>query len=85
MAVALPASVVLARLGGGDHIGSVFNRPGLQQHLPVVLAGKSCKGCGHKQNIRPCLGQVAIKLREANVVADRQANPAKTGHINYRR
>ena len=53
MAVALPASVVLARLGGGDHIGSVFNRAGLQQHLPVILAGKSGKCCGDKQNISP--------------------------------
>ena len=70
VAVALAAAVVEARLGRGQHVGGVFDRPGLEQHLPVVLAGEGGEGSRNHQQIGPAGGQVAVELRKAHVVAD---------------
>ena len=85
VAVALAPAVVEARLGGGDHIGRVFDGPGLQQHLPMVLAGKGREGGGHHQHVRPGAGQMAVELREAHVVTDRDADATQARHLHHRR
>ena len=46
MAMTLSAPIVQPGLGWRQHIGRVFNGPGLQQHLPMVLSGS---GRGPKQ------------------------------------
>ena len=64
-----------AALSRGDHEGPVLDRPGPQQHLPVVPAGGFGEVGRHRQNFRPTGRQLAIQLRESQVEADAQAQP----------
>ena len=67
--------LVVADLAGRCHVALVLDRPGPQQHLPVVPPGVQHEGGGHHQQLRPAGdGQVPVQLGEAQVVADRQAD-----------
>jgi hypothetical protein len=44
--------------------------PGLEQHLPMVLAGVGGEGGGHHQHLGSGGSQVAVELREADVVTN---------------
>ena len=69
-----------AALGAGDDVTQVFYRPGAQQRFPVRLAGGRRKGRRHHQPLHTSSLQAAIEFREAQVVADRQAQ-APRGRI----
>jgi hypothetical protein len=72
-------------LGRGQHIGGVLDRPGLEQNLPVILAGVGGEGRRHHQQISPGPRQVAIELGKAHVVTDRQTDATQPWNINDRR
>ena len=82
MAMALASAVMETGLGRCHHVGRVLHRPGLEQHLPVVLAGERREGGGHHQHIHALGCQVAVELGETHVVANGEADPAKPGHIH---
>ena len=71
---AAPARVVVADLAGRDHVALVLDRPGPQQHLPVVATGVGGEGRRHQQHAGAGDGQLPVQLGEAQVVADRQAD-----------
>ena len=85
MAVTLSAPIVQPGLRWRQHIAGVFNGAGLQQHLPVVFAGVGRKGGRHHQQFSTGTRQMAVELREANVVANREPNAAETGKLRHRR
>ena len=70
VAVGLAAIVVNAGLGGRNHVSGVFDGAGLNQYLPVVLAGVGRKGRRHKQHLSSGFRQMAVELREAHVIAN---------------
>ena len=73
----------LTGLGWGDHIGRVLNRPRLKQNVPVVLTRKRGEGGGNKEQIGPLSSQMPIELREADVVANGQADAAEPWDIHH--
>jgi hypothetical protein len=62
-----------ADLGRRHDIRAVLDRPGAQQHLPVVAPGPLSEVGGHGQDLGAGQGKRAVQLGEAQVVADRQA------------
>ena len=68
--------LVLAALGGGEHEAAVLDRARAHQHVPMGLAGLFGEGGGDRQERGAGLGQRAIERREAQIVANRQAEPA---------
>ena len=76
MAEGFAAVLMLAALRGGDHERAVLDGAGAQQHVPVRLAGLPGEGGGHGQHIGAGQRLGAEKLREAQIVADGEAEPA---------
>src|SRR5262245_10229887 len=72
VAVGLATALVFAGLRGGQDKASVLNGAGADQHVPMRLAGRLGEGGGNGQEIGTGLGQGAIKLRKAQVIANRQ-------------
>src|SRR5262249_2899825 len=68
-----PARVVVTDLGSGHHVALVLDRARPQQYLPVVTTGMHHKGRRHDQDIRARDGETLVEFREAQVIADRQA------------
>ena len=69
------ARLVVADLAGRHHEALVLDRPRPQQHLPVVPPGVHHERRRHHQQLRAAGdGQLPVELREAQVVADRQAD-----------
>ena len=64
----------LADLVGGEDEDLVLDRPGPQQHLPVVAAGGRGEGRGHRDQAGAAHGEDPVELGEAQVVADGQAD-----------
>ena len=56
-----------------EHEGAGLDGAGAQQHLPVRPAGRHGEGGGHGQDLGAGLGEVAVEVREAQVVADGEA------------
>ena len=70
------ARIVVAGLSGGRHEALVLDRPRPQQNLPVVPPGVHHERRRNDQQVRAALdGESPVQLREAQVVADRQADP----------
>ena len=86
MAMGKPAVRMFAALRRREYIGSVFDRPGAQQHLPVGLAGRPGEGRRHGEHRGTGVGQVAIELRETQIVAHGHAQlaPWCLGHHSRR-
>src|SRR6185369_17563958 len=76
MAIGLAAAGMLAALRGRQDKGAGFNRAGTQQHMPMRPAGRHGEGGGDTDHRRTGLGEVAVEMREAQVVADR--HPERT-------
>ena len=75
----------LADLVGGDHEALVLDRPRAQQHLPVVARGRLGERGRDGEHRRALDGEDPRQLREAQVVADRQAEAAAVGELATRR
>ena len=67
---------MLADLVGRDDEQLVLDRAGAQQRLPVGGGRGVGEGGGDRDQLRALDGEHAVELREAHVVADRQARPA---------
>ena len=76
MAEGVAAVLVAPALRGREHERRVLDRAGAQQHVPVRLAGLLGEGRRAREEGRAGLGQRPVQRREAQVVADRQAEPA---------
>ena len=76
MAEGLAAVLVLAALRGREHEAAVLDRARAHQHVPVRLAGLPGEGGRDGEEDRAGFGQRAIERGEAQVVADRQPEPA---------
>ena len=76
MTVGLAALGVFAGLGGGKDEATGLDSPRTQQHMPMRLAGRPGEGSRHGQETRAGLGEGAMKMSEAQVVADGHAEPA---------
>ena len=76
MAESLAAVLVPAALGGGEHEAAVLDRACAHQNVPMRLAGLLGEGRGDREERSAGLGQRAIERREAQIVADGQAEPA---------
>ena len=70
-----------AELVRGDHEGLVLDRPGAQQHLPVVASGGQRERRGHGEQPRAADGEDPVELGEAQVVADAEPDldPGRLG------
>src|SRR5271156_3473215 len=76
MAISDPPALVGAALRRGKHETTILDRARAQQHMPVRLAGLLGKGRWYRQERSAGLGERTIKRREAQIVADGQAEPA---------
>ena len=76
MAEGLAAVLVLAALRRREHEGAVLDRARADEHMPMRLAGLSGEGRRNRQERAAGLGERAVERREAQVVADGQAEPA---------
>ena len=76
MAVSAAAIFVLADLRRGDHIGAGLHRAGALQQVPMRLPGGHGEGGGYGNGIAFRLPQSFEQRGEANVVTNRQAQPA---------
>src|SRR5437588_10863576 len=76
MAEGLALILVSAALGRSQHKASVLDGAGPDEHMPVRLARlpRECGGYGKERC--SCFRQRAVERREAQVVADRQAEPS---------
>ena len=70
---------VLADLVGGDHERLVLDRARAQQDLPVRARRRDGEGGRHGDDPRAADREDPVELREADVVADRQAQPDAAG------
>ena len=77
MAVGRPPVLVPADLGGGDDERAGLDRPGAHQHVPVRLAGRHGEGGGDAEDGRAVIAERRIKVGEAQIVADREAERAE--------
>jgi hypothetical protein len=66
-------------LRGRDHERLVLDRAGSDQHVPVVDARLEPERRGHEQERRAVDSELAVELREAHVVADREPGEAEFG------
>ena len=73
MAERLAAVLVHPALRGGDDEGAVLDGAGAQQQMPVRLPGLAGEGGGHGQHFGAGQRLGAEKLREAQIVADGEA------------
>ena len=73
VAVGLPAALVLAGLRRGKDEAAVLDGAGAHQHMPVRRAGLARERGRDGQEIRAGLGQRAIEVGKAQIVADGQA------------
>ena len=64
----------LAVLVGGEHEGLILDRPGAQQHLPVIAAGRQGEGRGNSEDLGAADGKDAEELGEAQVVTNAEAD-----------
>ncbi len=76
MAEGLAAVLMPAALRSGEHEAAVFDRAGAQQHVPMRFAGLAgeCRRDGEERSAG--FGQRPIERREAQIVADGEAEPA---------
>ena len=65
------------------HEALVLDRARAEQDLPVVLPRLVLELRRHEQHLRAHDHQSAVELREAEVVADRQAEPADVGLVRH--
>ena len=77
MAEGRPSVLVQAALRGGEHEGAGLDGAGADQHMPMGLAGLLGEGRGNGDELRACQRERAVELREAEVVADGEAEPAE--------
>src|SRR5689334_5088214 len=68
-AIAGPARRVRADLTGGKDEALVLDRPGAQQELPVVAPSLHRKSRRNTDDFSAVFGQLAVELRETEVVA----------------
>src|SRR5262245_61727955 len=82
VAIGFPTALVPARLRGGQDKAAVFDGPRAKQHVPVRLAGGPGEGGGNSQKIGTGLGQGAIELWKAQVIANRETQdpPRQLSH-----
>ena len=71
-----PTVFMQSALRRGQDEGAGFDGAGAQQDFPMGLAGRSGEGGGNRDHRRPRLGQLAMQMGKADVVADGQAQPA---------
>ena len=79
VAPGLAAILVAAALGRGEHPRACLDGTRAQQHLPMSLPGGTGEGAGHRQHTRPRLGEQAVEIGEAQVVADREPDDSRCG------
>ncbi|MNT56065.1 hypothetical protein D3C86_1704020 [compost metagenome] len=70
-------------LSGREHITLRLDGPRANQHIPVRGAGHGGKGRRRGNQFRTGRTQLAVQLREAQVITDRQANPAHRRISHY--
>ena len=75
--MARPFRRVLPPLRRCDHEALVLDGARAQQHLPVVPPGLAREGARHEQEARTARALRPVQLREAQVVADREADAAE--------
>ena len=63
-----------AGLGAGADIGLGLDRPGAQEHFPVVLAGLHGEGGGERDDLGALFRQRLEEVGKSQVVADRAAD-----------
>src|SRR6266542_5038585 len=68
--------LVHAALRGREHVAAVLDRAGADQHVPMRLAGLLGEGGRDRDERGAGFRQRAIERREAQVVTDREAQPA---------
>src|SRR5918995_6521579 len=66
-------------LGRRDDEGLIFDRPRTKEHVPVVLPRLEPERCGHEHDRGTADDELTEELREPNVVADREPDPAEFG------
>src|SRR5262245_4070108 len=76
MAEGRAAVLVQATLGRGEHVAAILDGARTDQDVPVGLAGLLGKRRRDRNEGGPGLRERAIERGEAQVVADRQAQPA---------
>ena len=84
MAEGLAAVLVLAALRGREHVAAVLDGAGAHQHVPVRLAGLPGEGRRDGEERGAGLGQRPVERGKAQVVADRQAEPAPRQVVQHR-
>src|SRR4051812_37380598 len=75
MAEGLAAILVPAALRRGEDETAILDGAGALQHMPMRLAGLPGESRGYGEERSAGFGQAAIQRREAQVVADGQAEP----------
>ena len=76
VAVGLPPALVPAGLRRREHEAAVLDGARPHQHMPMRRAGRPREGRGNREEVGPGLGQRPVEMREAQVVADRDAERA---------
>ncbi|MNZ36371.1 hypothetical protein D3C78_537880 [compost metagenome] len=79
MTESLTGARMNSALPGRQQVALGFDGPRAHQHLPVGGAGDGGKGRGRADQLGAGLAQGAVELRETQVVADGQAEPADRG------
>jgi len=62
-----------AGLVGGDNKAGIFYGTRTIKDMPMGTACFLGEGCGYAQDISPSLGEAAVKMREAQIIADAHA------------
>ena len=77
MTVGLANGVVPSGLGRGNRVTGVFDRSGLEQHLPVILPGIGSECGGNKEDVGFFQREMTEEFWKANVVANGQSQVTK--------
>src|SRR5882724_9055013 len=84
MAEGRAAVLMVAALRGREHEAAVLDRARAHQHVPMRLAGLTRERGGNAEKTRAGLGQCAVERREAQVVANGDAEPSPRQVGEYR-
>ena len=85
MAEGVAAILVMADLGRGDDEQPGLDRPRPQQHVPMRLAGRHGERRGDRDHVGVGLGEPREQHREAQVVADGEAELADRRAVDHHR
>ena len=86
MSEGLALVFVTASLRGGEHERTRFDRARALQHMPVRLAGLLGESRGHGEEMRASAHKRTVKRWEAQIIADRKAEPSPRqvgGYCNF--